>query len=218
MIYVMDILSFSDEFTEEIRKAVNHFVSSGNKKRDNKDSVCGRALLGYILNSRYGKNSAVYRYGENGKPYLEDENIFFNISHSGHYVVCCFSSGEIGCDIEKVKEFKPSIPKRFFTEKEAKSIEECRERERVFTRLWTLKESILKKDGTGITGGLDSYCFADNIYEDNFTAFGNKFFCCSLDGYELSVCSSENFDDRDVVFVLQKEMEAFVKEINYEKA
>ena len=47
-----------------------------------------------------------------------NEEICFNRSHSGKYVLFAVSEMEIGCDIEKIKEVKWKLAKRFFSEKE----------------------------------------------------------------------------------------------------
>lgn len=40
-------------------------------------------------------------YNKYGKPYLMNrENVYFNISHSHEYVTLCYSSTDIGIDIE----------------------------------------------------------------------------------------------------------------------
>lgn len=59
-----------------------------------------------------------YCYGEHGKPMRRNEEVCFNLSHSGKYVLCAVSETEIGCDIEKIKEVKWKLAKRFFSEKE----------------------------------------------------------------------------------------------------
>ena len=59
-----------------------------------------------------------YYYGEHGKPMRRNEEVCFNLSHSGKYVLCAVSEMEIGCDIEKIKEVKWKLAKRFFSEKE----------------------------------------------------------------------------------------------------
>ncbi len=40
------------------------------------------------------------RYGEKGKPYFRDLPFYFNLSHSGEYVVCALSHREMGADIQ----------------------------------------------------------------------------------------------------------------------
>ena len=56
--------------------------------------------------------------GEKGKPFIVGvENVFFNISHSGDYVVCSVSDREIGIDIEKRAKLEWKWPDVFSTKK-----------------------------------------------------------------------------------------------------
>lgn len=50
-------------------------------------------------------------YTDNGKPYLEDLDIYISISHSEDYVCVCFSKEEIGIDIQHFKEIKDNLKK-----------------------------------------------------------------------------------------------------------
>ncbi len=212
MLYILNAEDFDDDFTEKIKDAERKFFLSDKLFRCNRLSLCGRVLLGYILKNYYGIASFAYRYGENGKPYLENRDIFFSISHSGNYVVCCISENEIGCDIEKIKDYNPKVGKRFFTKKEAELLENKDTEDIFFAKLWTLKESILKKEGTGISGGLDTYCFADYISEESFTAYGCSFFSCRLGEYMLSVCSDNT--DVETEFVSKEKIAEFIRTLD----
>lgn len=93
-----------------------------------------------------------YTYGEKGKPYLKDFPLYFNLSHSGDYVLCGLGSEEIGADIQQHcgKDVR-KIAQRFFSEREATVIERAGEaREELFYRLWTRKEAYGKLTGRGI--------------------------------------------------------------------
>ena len=50
-------------------------------------------------------------YTDNGKPYLEDLDIYISISHSEDYVCVCFSEEKIGIDIQHFKEVKDNLKK-----------------------------------------------------------------------------------------------------------
>lgn len=95
-----------------------------------------------------------YTYGEKGKPYLKNYPYYFNISHSGEYVFCVLSENEVGADIQQRKPLSDNrIAERFFTEEEIEGLEKCafsKEREQLFYRLWTRKESLGKLTGEGI--------------------------------------------------------------------
>ncbi|MBR4026109.1 MAG: 4'-phosphopantetheinyl transferase superfamily protein [Lachnospiraceae bacterium] len=104
-------------------------------------------------------------YSKGGKPYIKNvDNFFFNLSHSGKWVVAAYGSREIGVDIEKIRQNSTyqKMAKRFFTEEEQNyiySIKDKTEQQRRFTRIWTLKESYLKYLGVGLKKDLLSFSF-----------------------------------------------------------
>lgn len=97
-----------------------------------------------------------YRYGKNGKPYLENYPIQFNLSHSGDFVFCGVSEQEIGVDIQKLQGgCVLSLAKRFFADSEYRALEACGDEElrcQMFFRMWVRKEAYGKLTGEGIAG------------------------------------------------------------------
>lgn len=89
-------------------------------------------------------------FNESGKPYFKNSKYFFNTAHSGKYAICVISDKEIGIDIEEIKDFKEKVAERIFTKKEKQYIEICADKEDMFYRLWTLKESYSKCIGKGL--------------------------------------------------------------------
>ena len=112
-----------------------------------------------------------FEYGPHGKPYLpEFKNIHFNLSHSGSFAMAAVSENEIGCDIEKIrdtdlkdtdlKDTDLKIARRFFTRGEYEKITalpDAAERNILFFRYWTLKESFLKVTGLGMHLPLNAF-------------------------------------------------------------
>src|SRR5690606_17840232 len=80
------------------------------------------------------------QFNSYGKPFI-DQNIFFNLSHSGNYVVCAFFMQEIGIDIEEIKEIEIDDFNKIFTEGERKCLKNSNNRTNDFFRYWTMKES-----------------------------------------------------------------------------
>lgn len=211
MTCIIDTENFEKAFFEKIRVAENK-ISLSDKDGKSKDvSLCGRVLLGYMLKREFDMDFFCYRYGENDKPYLKDEDIFFNISHSGNMVLCSVERREVGCDVQKLSEYKPGIVGRFFTEKEFALIEGCEDKSRIFTKLWALKESILKQKGTGIGGGLSAYDFSAFTDSDDFTAYGLRFSCFSLKGYEIAVCTE--IAKQSLELISREEFERYIDSI-----
>lgn len=98
-----------------------------------------------------------YSYGEKGKPYLKDFPFYFNLSHSGGYVLCGLGLEEIGADIQQHcgKDVR-KLARRFFSGREAAAIERAGEaQEKLFYRLWARKEAYGKLTGKGIAEALD---------------------------------------------------------------
>lgn len=106
------------------------------KEEDRKTELAAWLLL-YQALKEWGVSEekinidGAYCYGEHGKPMRKDGEVCFNLSHSGKYVLCAVSETEIGCDIEKVKEVKWKIAKRFFSEEEYDFLERLGRQEKL---------------------------------------------------------------------------------------
>lgn len=96
-----------------------------------------------------------------GKPYFpEYPGIHFSLSHTKGCVCCALSETQVGVDVEKQRpqKYQERILRRFSREEqrlwEAAPQEE---RERLFFRMWVLKESYVKAEGQGLRIPLDSF-------------------------------------------------------------
>ncbi|MCR5301639.1 MAG: 4'-phosphopantetheinyl transferase superfamily protein [Lachnospiraceae bacterium] len=101
----------------------------------------------------------------NGKPAFSDIPVFFNISHSGERVMVCLSPGETGCDVEHKSNGALKIAKRFFAPAEYEyllQISDESEQSGEFTRIWTLKESVVKCCGEGIRHEFSDFSVIDD--------------------------------------------------------
>lgn len=98
------------------------------------------------------------RTGIGGKPeFVFSEGVtpevYFNLSHSGDYVICAVADFEVGADIQRRTRVRESLLRRFFSAEEKKRIELCPEekkRERIFAAIWAVKEAEAKLTGRGI--------------------------------------------------------------------
>ena len=124
--------------------------------RKDKNLCLGAGVLLNLALSEYGLSEAVMVYGETGnkKPvFLNAPEIHFNISHSGEMVILALSDAPVGCDIEQIGTADLRISRRFFTENEHGLLAACRsdgERNDLFFRMWTIKESYMKYTGEGM--------------------------------------------------------------------
>ncbi len=98
-------------------------------------------------------------YGENGKPECED--VCFNISHSGNFVIGVAALKEnvreIGCDIEYMDNAPLEVADKYFFNSEKEYIQKSENPSLAFWKLWTLKESYMKMTGEGMSLPLDSF-------------------------------------------------------------
>ena len=192
MVYyaLLDTSSLTSVDVSKLRlKIKKHFIKPDTLKRD--DSVAAKALLCVLLKKLYNMSDFIVDCNKNGKPFIAGEKIRFNISHSGKFVLCVVGDEQVGCDIEVVREYKPKVAKRFFTEAEYKLLESSESKSYDFTRLWTLKESVLKFSGEGISGGLDRYCFSEYYNKNSFAFKGLCFNQFNFEDYAVSICSEK---------------------------
>lgn len=128
-----------------------------------------------------------YVYGEQGKPEITDFPKYFNLSHSGDYVVCAVSDGEVGVDIQKWMPFRERTAERFFAAAEWKQLQELPKSQRTewFYRLWTRKEAYGKYTGQGIGSAI-----GENLSEEKECMKKQiRFLEMTLEeGYSIAVC------------------------------
>lgn len=111
-------------------------------------------VTGYLLKKYLGviQDEQLW-FNEQGKPFLSDGSRFFNVSHSGNYVVLAIADCEIGVDVERIRKYHEATAKRVFTEKQFLALQELENEEQneAFSKMWTECEAILKLQGTGFT-------------------------------------------------------------------
>ena len=123
-----------------------------------------RTSLRLILASylRCSAAGLLFRYNENGKPELsssEPSSLRFNLSHSGNYCLLAVAADcEIGVDVEQVKSARDyqALAQRFFTASEFHLLRNTND-ERLFYRIWVLKEASVKARGMKLLAGLDRF-------------------------------------------------------------
>ena len=123
-------------------------------------------------------------YNEFNKPYLNNRDIFFNISHSKNFVLIGISDCEIGVDIESLipKERANRLVKRF-NKKIIDEYNECLNKSEYFTKKWVLIEAYSKLLGTGLNAKLfKSFVMNDDGFIISF--YDNKsaqlFYCAVI--------------------------------------
>lgn len=174
--------------TERRKKVIRYRMPD-----DRKRSLAAGLIIRKILNEN-GLSEDSLKYSENGKPLAD--NLFFNISHAGDYVVGVSSDREVGCDIEKIVDAPLEVTDRFFHLKEAEYIKSAEDKNRAFFTLWTLKESYMKMTGRGMSLPLDSFEVvptAEGFVLGKSSERPCFFETMEFDGYIFSVSSERAF-------------------------
>ena len=133
-------------------------------------------------------------YNEYGKPYIENNPMYFSISHSGDMAYLVFCDCEVGCDIEKIDDRKyMELAQRFFCSEEYQYLKNSENSKNDFFKLWTIKESYLKEKGTGLYKNLNSFCVYINKKEiDDSIIYKSEI----EDGYAYAIVIRNNGGNR----------------------
>ena len=181
----------SDSQVDSLRKKLSvHFSERVNLQL--RESVLGKSLLVHLLNEHFGIRDFYVDCTKNGKPYLRDSNIHFNISHCNDYILCVCGYENVGCDIEAVRPYNEKVSRRFFSVNEYNALCLSENPEVDFMRMWTLKESALKFSGEGISGGLDLWDFSEYYNYETFRLKGLRFTCRESRNLIISICSTDD--------------------------
>lgn len=215
-IYAVNIEDISeDELDSLIKKVPEEKQARINKfmvKKDKIRALISEILLRTVLDKQFGINNEdiVILKNKYGKPYLKgNEDINFNISHSGDFVVCAVDDKPIGIDIEQIIDIDyKSIAESFFSKDEVQFILNASDENKLhrFYEVWTLKESYIKAKGMGLSIPLNSFCF--NFDDYNIKLVGNEngyvFKQFNLfSGYKMAVCSLNKKDISDIIEIKQ---------------
>ena len=198
-LYRINIKNFADPLQDqwllnlvgtERRKKVMRYYRPDDRKR----SLGAGIIIKKILNEN-GLSECDLKYSENEKPVVD--NLFFNISHAGDYVVGVLSDCEVGCDIEKNDNAPLKIAERYFYSSELEYVKTADDKSKAFFTLWTLKESYMKMTGRGMSLALDAFEVvpaADGFILGKSPEKRCFFRTMEFDGYIFSVCNEKEFE------------------------
>ena len=140
---------YSEDYKSLFPETLNERIEKKNNLNSRKQSVAAYLLLQKILMEYYGATLESLRFSENGKPYLEC-GPQISVSHTDNYVCVGVSFSPVGVDIEQLRDFDEKIAKRYFSKAENQYISKDNSIFRFF-KLWTVKEAIIKLEGTSIS-------------------------------------------------------------------
>ncbi len=151
---------------------------------DKKLCIAADMILRKVLSEKTGTapEKLVFGLESKGKPYLENAEYKFSVSHSGKYVaVAVNKSCDIGIDVEMIRPVRSAVARHILTRKDIEyvfnddkipdGIINSREVLERFFKVWTYKEAFVKLTGEGITDNIKSFSFnekncCNEIFED----------------------------------------------------
>lgn len=144
--------------------------------------VC-KVLIGHYLGISADK--VQFQTDHYGKPHLlqmcHEEEIYFNISHSGAWIFLAFSlESKVGIDVEERKELTnyQRIARTVFSSEEYEFLLESDDID-VFYDIWTAKEAYIKWIGQGLSYDLKSFSVVESLYSQ-YNKMGTHYMICPL--------------------------------------
>ncbi len=136
--------------------------ASFSTQKKQKEFIFTRGCLRFLLGQYLKKEPSQLQFTilKNGKPFLKEGDLFFNLSHSHNQALIAISQDfEVGVDLEYLHS-KRSIQKiahRYFSEQEKTLLQKTpqEKKEKVAYQLWTAKEALMKGSGEGLPLGID---------------------------------------------------------------
>ena len=161
-----------------------------------KEDAPWQRILADVLKRDYKiENCPEILRNEYGKPYFQDNPMYFNVSHSGEYLAIAVSESPVGIDIQGEKLIKDGMFKKVVQSEETLLIGENRQKD--FLRLWALKESFVKAEGKGLRIALKDYYF-EKENDQYFVIYGGQKMPWTfnieetlIEGYFICVCGLE---------------------------
>jgi phosphopantetheinyl transferase len=117
------------------------------------------------------------KVSSSGKPYIENENFHFSISHCGNYAAAIISKSEhVGIDIENPDQRIEKIKNKFTSEKEFELLSSIDySAAEKLTIIWSIKEAMFKWYGKGLIDFKKHLCI-EGVQINNGTVISNCFF------------------------------------------
>lgn len=217
-IYAVKIIDINSEQLDELSLLIDsrkrHRIKKYVKKKNKLQTLMGEILLRSIIIQKLKINNKDIVFSNNyyGKPYLKNyPNVFFNLSHSGEFVVCAFDEHPVGIDIEKIKEIEyKDLAENFFTKREYDYImkNDSDQQLNKFYDIWTLKESYIKCCGRGLSLSLKSFSIEISELKEINVIMG-----CSYTNHKLQIVDLE-FGYRMAICTLNKKDFPYIKTVN----
>lgn len=171
-------------------------------------SICGELLIRMAFHNETSlplTSNIFFSKTDQGKPYIINyPGFYYNISHSGCWVVCATANQEVGIDIEQMSKQHLKLADTVFSraERELYHMTPIERKTDMFYSIWTGKESCLKYYGCKLTVPLDSIHIKGNdLYVMEECLPCKLHFYDIHPKYKLATCSTDTEHDSSIIYV-----------------
>lgn len=167
-LWLLDVRQFDAGLADQSLLLMSNEERERAKKfiRGREEYIASRWLLRKVVGQYLHQPPAslVFCRRTKGKPYLTDDPLRFNLSHSGYWALLAVALDiEVGVDIEQVRSSRDlfGIAENYYHPDEFARLKQqpASEQTQFFYQLWTLKEALLKGIGVGISAGMENLNF-----------------------------------------------------------
>ena len=113
----------------------------------------GRELLAQMYEGHTGNPMPSIAIAAGGKPYFENDPVYFSITHTKRHVFCALSNKPIGIDAEETdRKINLLLAEKILSEPEKMQYDGAEDKRKALLTFWVLKEATAKCTGEGIHG------------------------------------------------------------------
>lgn len=147
-----------DSFLDLLPQAQAESIRKNRRSEDRRRRILARLLLGFGLsileNWNISTTLTALRQEPQGRPWLYGCSRPVSLSHAGRWAVCAIGpaqmAGGIGVDVEEIRLLDVEEFNMVFTPREREAIRQADNPASEVIRRWTIKEAMLKAQGTGL--------------------------------------------------------------------
>lgn len=113
----------------------------------------GRDLLAQLYREETGESCPEIRTAPRGKPYFENSQLHFSISHTKKHAFCALAPWPVGIDAEELdRRVDLRLADKILSDAERIRYDAADNKRAALLRLWVLKEAAVKLTGDGLRG------------------------------------------------------------------
>lgn len=149
------------------------------------DSASGFLLLDSLLQkNKINRLETAILLDANGRPYIDDSQLDFSVSHSDGCALCVLAMGEgasVGCDVQHARDYSEeklkALAKTFMRDNELCAFEDSSDKAADFFTAWTRREAYVKRVGSDIFDNLKTADLRSEYFKEGVIySCGERFF------------------------------------------